>query len=214
MINQLNVFKFFNKKFKEIIISIFIAISFFIFLYFLYYFFLIEPKEKEASNKIALYQNLFLQDSLKEKNIIQLKNIIKNYPETNASKLAYYYIGIFYFKNKQYKKALINFKNFSSKDEILNAVNEGAIGDCYVQLNNKNKALFHLKNAMNMTNNDFVIFFFGKKLGIFLIELKKYKEALNYFNKIKNKISDKSIKNYPEIYAYIKMLEYKNEYKK
>lgn len=176
-----------------------------------------QPKEKEAFNEMALIQDLFIKDSLdkslvNKKGIVGFEDIIENFSGTNAAKLASYYLGIILFKKGEYQKALNNFKNFSSEDKILNAITEGAIGDCYSELGLYSKALYQFEKAIKMTNNSFISFFFAKKLTILCIEIHDYKKALSCLNKLKKKFSEE-FENFPELHPYIKMLEYKNDRK-
>lgn len=211
-----NKLKFFFQYNKKIIIGSTI-IFIFIFIYYICNINIVKKeKEQEAFNEMAEDQNLFIQNFFKENininkfNIFGFKYIIDNFPQTKAAKLASYYCGIISFKKKQYKSAIKYFQKFSSQDEILNSINQGAIGDCYIELGEDSKALYYFEKALKMSNYHFISLYFTNKIGILFIQKKNYKQALNYYLTAKKKFPEE-FEEYPKLNAYITMLEYKNE---
>lgn len=205
---------FIAKYLKSVVIG-FTVLLFLLFGYFIYVKFVIEPKEKEALNEMTLALDFFIKDSLEKslggKGVVGFRDIIENFSGTKIAKLASYYLGVIYFEKGQYQNALYNLQKFSSDDEILNAINIGAIGDCYVELGRNKEALSQFTKAMQMTNNPFICLFFAKKKMILSMQVDNHNKMLNYhyFNQLKDKFPEE-IEYFPEIDIYIKMLEYKN----
>lgn len=206
-----------NKLTKNIIIGT-ITIIICLFIYAIFNKFVIQKqKEEEACNEIAKDQSIFINNFLQKYsnnnqklNTFGFKYIIENFSNTKAAKLASYYCGIIYFKKKKYKTAIKYFKKFSSNDEILNAINTGAIGDCYIELGDEKNALLYFEKATKITNNNFISLHFMHKMGILAMLKKNYKKALNYYIQAKKKFPEE-FEEFPELNAYMIMLKYKNE---
>lgn len=204
-------------KFKKIITIGFTITFVTIITYSIFYKFIIKPKhEEEAYNELTYHQNLLIKNFLEKKlnkkntNMFGFKYIIQNFPNTQASKLASYYLGIISFQNRQYNNAIKYFKNFSSNDDILNAINTGAIGDAYIELGNTKNAIIYFEKALKISNHHIIVFHFTHKLGILEIQNKNYKKALNYYLEAKKRFPEE-FEDFPQLKSYITMLKYKNE---
>lgn len=204
--------KFLEKHAKTIAI-VFGGILLLTFGYFAYLKFIVEPKNNEAFKEMTNAQVLFVKDSLEQSlggksGVVGFEDIISNYSGTDAANLANYYAGIAYYEKGDFQKALEKFQSFSTSDETLNSITQGAIGDCYVELGKDDDALSQFEKAAN-SKIAFVSFNFNKKAGILAMQLGKNKEALGFFNAVKEKFPEES-EDFPELDAYIEMLTYKN----
>lgn len=214
-----NIYKEIN-KFKKLTKNITIGLSTIVLLILIYFIvnkFIIQPKqEEEAFNEMAIDQITFINNSLNQYlnnqplNTFGFKYIIDNFSQTHAAKLAAYYCGIIYFQKKKYKTAIQYFKQFSSNDEILNAINKGAIGDCYIELGQDKNALLYFEKAIKISNNHFITLNFTHKMAILAMNKKNYQKALNYYLEAKKKFPEE-FDEFPQLNSYIIMLKYKNE---
>lgn len=128
--------------------------------------------------------NLALNGNTTTKGFLEIK---KKYSFTKAAKLADYYIGICYLNQKKYKEAIDYLEDFSTSDPILGATNYNAMGDAYAELNKPEDAIKYYTKAVNFSDNDQFAPFFLLKLGQYQETNKKFKEAKETFEKIKDK---------------------------
>jgi tetratricopeptide (TPR) repeat protein len=164
-----------------------------------------EPKEKIAANLMSFPRLQFNEainaETKSRDSILKLAingnqekvgflSISKNYGSTSAGNLANYYAGISYQKMNNYEKALEHLKKFSSNDELLEPIAKGAMGDIYADQNKLEKALKFYKKAAKSRDNNLTTPLFLFKAGNISVSLKKYKEAVSYFERIKNQYPD------------------------
>ena len=135
-------------------------------------------------------------------------DIYEAYANTGAGKLSSLYAGLVEYKKGNYQKAIEYFDGFSSDDDIANALKYGAIGDAKVQLKNNAEALENYDKAISTTDNSGTKVYFMKKAGILALEMKKYKESLDYFKEISEKYPD--VDTSGEVDAYLERLTYLN----
>lgn len=185
-----------NQKYIFIIIG---AVAALVLGYLGYNEFVVKPAQNEGMNEMYHSQKNFndavsgvSQDSLYN---VALKgsegkygmlDIIKEYKGTPAANLANYYAGMSYLNLKDYKNAVSHLDNFSSEDEVLAPMAKGAIGDAFVQLDQKEDALKYYIQAAQMRSNDYSAPTYLYKAGITALDLGKASEALGYFNTIKD----------------------------
>jgi len=112
-------------------------------------------------------------------------DIIKEHGGTQAANLASYYAGMSYLNLKKYKEAVSHLDNFKSEDQILGPMAKGAIGDAFVQLNQKEDALKYYIEASSMRANEYSACTFLYKAGVIALDMGKPKQALGFFNRIK-----------------------------
>lgn len=116
-------------------------------------------------------------------------DIIKEHKGTPAANLANYYAGMAYLNMKDYKQAVSYLSEYSSTDQATAPIAKGAIGDAFVQLNQKEDALDYYLQAANLRTNDLTTPMYLYKAGITALDLEKYNDALKYFNRIKEDFS-------------------------
>ena len=88
------------------------------------------------------------------------------------------------YKNE---KALDKLKSFDSKDNMVSPAIVGLIGDCYVNMGQIEEGITYFKKAANVANNEVISPVYLKKAGIAYENLKKYPEALQVYQEIKDK---------------------------
>ncbi|WAC03298.1 tetratricopeptide repeat protein [Lacinutrix neustonica] len=149
-----------------------------------------QKQYNEAVNGVAndsLY-NLVLKGSEGKYGML---DIIENYSGTEAANLANYYAGVAYLNLKDYKNAITHLDQYSSEDEATGPMAKGAIGDAFVQLDQKEEALKYYVKAAKMRDNELTAPTYYYKAGVIALELGNASEALGYFNTIKE--------NYPDV---------------
>lgn len=111
-------------------------------------------------------------------------DIIENYKGTPAAKLATYSAGMAYLNLKEYEKAINYLDQFSTDDILLSALSQGAIGDAFAQIDQKNEAFEYYVNAAEVSDNLFSTPKYLFKAAMIGAEIGKEKEALSYLKRI------------------------------
>ncbi len=166
----------------------------------LYY---LPEQDKEVANEIFWAENYFEKDSFNialkggpmvistegQKSMKGFEQIADEYSMTKTGNLANYYSGICYMRTGKFQQAIDFLQKYSGNDEMISSIAIGAIGDCYLELNNVDEAIkFYLKAAENSKNN-FTTPIYLKKSG-FAYELKaNYAEALVAYERILKEFS-------------------------
>ena len=190
-------------KYQNYIISFVVIAVFSVLGYLGYQNFFLQPKSEEANNELFTAQNYFNLALTNNENkdslfILSLNgsegkygflDIIENYKGTKAANLSYYSAGMAYFNLNDFEKSIDYLGNFSSDDEILNALALGAIGDSFAELNQLNDALDSYISAYNSSDNSFSAPKFLLKAGNIASLLGNKSEALKFYTKIKEDYS-------------------------
>ncbi len=150
----------------------------------------LQPKNQEAQEQIYPAQHYFQVDSLNKAlygdgNSLGFVDIAKNYSITKAGKLARYYAGICFLKKGDFNQAIQYLSKFSTDDMLIGPMAKGALGDAYLSLGNKNKAVSLYMEAANLSSNDFTTPMFLLKAGEVYEDMGNYDDAITAFTKIK-----------------------------
>jgi len=186
-----------NQKYIFIIIGVVAAL---VLGYLGYQEFVTKPAQKDAMNEMYHAQKQF-NDAVNGTSSDSLYNvalngsegkygmldIMKEYSGTSAANLAKYYAGMSYLNLKDYKNAISHLDDYKSEDEATGPLAKGAIGDAFVQLDQKEDALKYYVEAAKMRNNELTAPTYYYKAGTIALDLGKASEALGYFNIIKEK---------------------------
>lgn len=205
-----------NQKMIFLVLGILATITV---LYLLYIKFIVEPKEEEAANEMFQAEQYFTQavdaqtanDSLFNLALnggegkLGFLGIIENYSGTDAANLAHYFSGMAYLNTGKYKEAVAQFDEFSTDDEILKTMSEGAVGDAFAQLGQNDVALEYYTKAANASENELTTPRYLFKAGQAALALDKKEEALKHFKEIKENYS--ASQEAVSIDAYIAMTE-------
>ena len=155
-------------KYQNIIIISIGVIAFSALIYLGYSKFVLEPRASEAISELNQAQyyfdlavNSIDSDSLFHRALNGgegkdgFLDIIENYKNTPASKLATYSAGIAYLNLKDYEKAISYLDQFNSDDILLSALSKGSIGDAFVQIGQLEDAYQYYIDASELSENSF-----------------------------------------------------------
>lgn len=151
------------------------------------------PREKNA--QIALfkgqeylekgeYQIALDGDSIGYKGF---EYVINEFGGTKAANLAYAYKGICHQNLGNFEEAIKALDKFKAKDQMVAPSILGAIGNCYAELGDLDKATSYLMNAAKNADNHTLSPIFLKQAGIIFIKEAKYDKAIHAFTQIKEK---------------------------
>jgi len=152
------------------------------------------PKEKEAQEMMFRGEQYFAADSFElalygdDYEFIGFEGIIENYGITKTAKLASAYAGLCYKHLGDYEKAIDRLNKLNAADIMVSPALTGAIGDCYVELDQLQKALPYFERA-GQSDNNLLAPIYLMKAGRVYEALGKYDSARGVYEKIK--------KNYP-----------------
>lgn len=196
----------FVAKNQNIILGVVGGIALLVVGYLLYQKVIADPAQDKAASDMYQAQKYFQQaddatDSKVKDSLYNLAlnggdgqqgflDIIKNHGGSDAENLANYYVGITYLNTKKFDKAITYLSDFSTKDEFVNALAIGAIGDANSELNKPEEALDYYIKAAESTKNEVTTPRFLLKAGQVALSLGKKDEALKYFTQIKENFED------------------------
>ncbi|HOI49729.1 MAG TPA: tetratricopeptide repeat protein [Prolixibacteraceae bacterium] len=157
--------------------------------------FYMQPREKEAQSQMFMAEQYFEKDSFNlalngDGNYLGFLDIIDDYGMTKSANLACYYAGISYLRSGQYEDAIDQLGSFSTDDLVLGPVAEGAKGDAYLELGQKDKALKQYQKAASMTTNEFTTPIYLLKAGNLLESEGDLNKALALYKEIKEKFAE------------------------
>ena len=125
------------------------------------------------------------------------KDIISDYPYTEAANLSNYYTAIHQLdlgskldSSQYFEEALISLNNFETDDEIISSLATGLKGDAYMELGNTTEAMnFYKLAATDYVNGFTTPYFMMKQAHIHEIN-KDFSLALEIYNTIKSEYSE------------------------
>jgi TolA-binding protein len=157
--------------------------------------FYLEPNNREAQAAMYVAEQYFEQDSFKlalegDGANYGFLDITDEYSVTKTANLAHYYAGICYLRTGQYEDAIEHLEKFDAEDIMVASVALGAIGDCYMELNDKEEAASFYLKAGNRKKNSFTSPLYLKKAGLVFEDLQQYDKALKAYQTIDKKYPD------------------------
>ena len=149
-----------------------------------------DKKDRNASNEIFTAQKYFekeMYDAALEGdgNYLGFAEVYDSYKSTKTGKLAAYYAGICNMKLGKFEEAIDYLKKYTNNDEILAPMALGAIGDCYMELDDTNNAASYYEKAANKSKNEFTGPMFFSKAGMTYEMLGDYANALKCYKALK-----------------------------
>jgi TolA-binding protein len=128
--------------------------------YFFYQKVYVANKEKEAQAVLFHAEQYFFADSLRlaingDGNNPGLEEIADEYSMSPSGNLAKYYLGMAYFKLKDYERAIETLRSYDANDAMTGSIVYGAIGDAYMEKNEKDDAISYYKKAVSEKPNNF-----------------------------------------------------------
>jgi len=155
--------------------------------------FIIEPKEKDASEAMYRAEDFYRMDSIRlalngdgvKQGFIK---IISRYKGTKAAGLAAFYAGSCYLKLGDFTNAVKYLKDFKTSAVQVQAKAYGLLGDAYSELNKKEEAVEQYKKAGTYFEQDEIIspeYLF--RAGYLYESMGKDQDAIAMYQLIKNK---------------------------
>jgi TolA-binding protein len=167
------------------------AIVALIVIYFLYLKVYLGPLEVKAADQMHVAQDFWTKKewdkAIKgDASYPGFEKIIKDYSNTKAANLAYFYLGTAYLNKGEFNKAIDNLNNYHGDDNMVAAEAFGSTGDAYVELKDYDKAATYFNKAIDKAKNKFLSPFYLKKLGLVYEEQKNSKSAGETYKRIKD----------------------------
>jgi TolA-binding protein len=157
--------------------------------------FYLEPANQDAQSSMFVAEKYFELDSFQlaldgDGANYGFLDIIDEYSVTKAANLAHYYAGICYMRTGNFEDAIDHLEKFDAEDIMIASVALGAIGDCNLELGNKEDAASFYLKAGSRKQNSFTSPIFLKKAGLVFEDLQQFDKALKAFNTIKKEYPD------------------------
>lgn len=156
-------------------------------------------KEEKASTMLAKGQIYFAQGNYDaalngdNNGYTGFLKIAKQYSSTDAGNLANLYAGLSYAQKGDAKTAVKYLEDFDgSDDQMISPAALGALGNCYAELNQTDKAIETLKKAAAKADNNTLSPIFLMQAGELLESQNKLDEAKKLYQEIKDKYSKSS----------------------
>ena len=149
-----------------------------------------QKRNKTAENLSFMPQKYFGNEQYDnalngDGNNIGFLDIVNKYGSTKAGKLAAYYAGISYMKQGNYNDAITYLKKYTNDDQVIAPLALGAIGDCYMELDDMQNAASYYGKAAAKNPNDFTSPMFLVRQGDTYELLGDYAKALQAFKTLK-----------------------------
>ncbi len=151
----------------------------------------LKPRNIKAQESMFSAQNYFEKDSFQlaldgDGNTLGFLKIIDKFGSTKAGNLANCYTGLCYLHMGKFNEAIKYLKEFSGDDKLLSFVATGAIGDAYLELGQKDKAISYYKDATK-GEDELTTPVYLMKLGLIYEESGKQEDAVEAYKLIKDK---------------------------
>ncbi len=181
-----------DNKNNLMIIVLAIALGFSAF--FAYDRFYVQPNENNAITEMYMAEKNFEQDNFQkaldgDEQFAGLIEIIDTYGGTKAANLAEYYAGISYLRLGDAEAAINHLDNFSSNDEMLAPIAQGAIGDAFSELGQDEEALNYYVKAAELRTNNFSTPVYLMKAANAAYSLGDKEQALKLYTRIQDEFS-------------------------
>lgn len=198
----------FIEKYKKPIMYAFIAIIVLVAGYFLYRSFVSAPREEKANELIFKGQQYFAMDDYEKalngdgQGYPGFLKIADEYGSTKAGNLAELYAGLSYAKTGKYQEAVIRLENFKEDDDaMISPAALGALGNCYAELDQLDKATATLLKAAKKADNNSLSPLYLLQAGQIFESQGQKEKALECYQKIKTQYQNSM--QYMDIDKYI-----------
>lgn len=198
----------FIDKYKKTILYAFVAIVVVIAGFLLYKNLVAEPKEAKANELIFKGQDYFAESNYEKalngdgQGFPGFIRIADEYGSTKAGNLAGLYAGLSYAKMDKYQEAVKYLEKFSDcGDEMISPAAIGALGNCYAELDQLDKATSTLLKAAKKADNNSLSPIFLIQAGEIYESQGMKDKALECYKEIKTKYVNSM--QYAEIDKYI-----------
>ena len=152
-----------------------------------------QPREEKAQAALYMGQQYFETNNFEQAlngDSIGYAGFLKvadEFSGTKAANLAKAYAGICYAKLGKTQEAIDMLNGFDGDDQMVAPAIKGAIGNCYAQLGDLDKAASTLLDAASQADNNTLSPIFLMQAGEILVKQGKYDEAIQAYTTIKDK---------------------------
>ena len=180
-------------KYKNAIIGGVVAVIIIVAGFIMYKNLYAEPREEKAQAALFKGQEYFEQDAYEQAlngdsiGFVGFLKVADDFSGTKAANLAKAYAGICYAQLGKYEEAVKMLDSFNGKDQMVVPAILGAAGNCYAQLGQLDKAASTLMSAADKADNNTLSPIFLMQAGEILVKQGKYDDAVDAYNKIKDK---------------------------
>ena len=180
-------------KYKNAIIGGVVAVIIIVAGFIMYKNLYAEPREEKAQAALFKGQEYFEQDAYEQAlngdsiGFVGFLKVADDFSGTKAANLAKAYAGICYAQLGKYEEAVKMLDSFNAKDQMVAPAILGAAGNCYAQLGQLDKAASTLMSAADKADNNTLSPIFLMQAGEILVKQGKYDDAVDAYNKIKDK---------------------------
>lgn len=198
----------FIDKYKKTIVAAIVAVVVIIAGVLLYKNLVAGPREAKANELIFKGQEYFAADNYEKalngdgQGYPGFVEIADEYGSTKAGNLAQLYAGLSYFKLDKFEEAAERLQKFSDcDDEMVSPAALGALGHCYAELDQTEKAAATLVKAARKADNNTLSPIFLIQAGELYEAQKQNDKALECYQEVKTKYVNSL--QYTEIEKYI-----------
>ncbi|WP_321518758.1 tetratricopeptide repeat protein [uncultured Bacteroides sp.] len=180
-------------KNRKGIIGGIVAVIIIIAAFFAYKYLYLAPREEKAEIAIFKGEEYFGQDAYEValngdnasyKGFIKVAN---EFSGTKTANLAKAYAGICYAQLGKYNEAQKFLSDFDGDDQMVSPAILGALGNCYAQLNQLDKAVTTLQDAAKKADNNTLSPIYLLQAGLIMEQQGKYPDAIVAYTTIKDK---------------------------
>jgi len=168
------------------------------------------PNENRSAEQIFPAENLFdkmtqagfNKDSINlvlngGNGITGVLKVASNFSSTAAGNRAEFIAGACYLHSKDFNNAVKHLKEFSTSSKQPQSAADRMIGDAYAELKNNDAALDYYKKAISVadTKDESTRFLSLSRAALFCDAIGKNKEAIEYYQQIKDEITPTFLRN-------------------
>ena len=181
----------FAHKYKNAIIGAVVAIVLFVVGSTLYKQYVSAPAEKEAAEALYAAQALFDEGKFQEAldgdgANLGLIAVAEEYSGTASGNLANAYAGLALAQVGRYQDAIPYLSDFSGDDQMVAPAVKGALGNCYAQTGDSDKAISCFLDAASEADNNTISPYYLLQAGILYEQAGKADKALKLYEEIKS----------------------------
>lgn len=153
--------------------------------------FYVTPRNDEAIRQMSQAQIMFEQDSFQQALVNPgggfpgFADIADDYSGTKAANLALYYAGICYLNIGEFGVALDYLDDYDPQGAITPIMKYGAMGDAFSEIGNFDNAMKYYKRAVKQAENDLLVPYYMKKIGLLHEKNGNFAEAKEMYQSIK-----------------------------
>ena len=177
-----------NKKSLGIIFGAIVVILLVIFGWKKWY---VEPLEIEARSNMFYAERYFEKDSINKAikgdgKHAGFESLVDDYGYTPSGNLCHAYLGLCYMQKGKYEDAIEQLEDFDANDHYLGPITTAALGDCKMEMGEKEEAIKYYLKAAEMYKNDFSSPIVLMKAGRAYESLNNFADALKVYEQIKS----------------------------